>query len=492
MVCEYCSVCALCLTHSQQVDRNTPLDENPLGTGANESAVLRRVTSTLSAGLTAAHSTSGVSHQFAIDCTNTSFGTVLQEPTCSHLQLASRYDEEAGPIRSRSTSSATTPEERYRSFYPSAVHKRYGIIGLSGSDGMFGDYQSFFRTLDADEEHGVTSTNEDLTDLTAYEDISAAEPRDQVACDHSVHAFDAGSPLSEKDYGTRPLIDNGTHDCPPQREIEGKGVANSRSLPCTGKWRCCGCQRGHDIYRLGAGEHLISTLSCLCKHRSCRSCAFQGTVKQFAPIDDVTGVATIPVASDDGKNNQFGVVCRTCGLSWRAETVKKPKVHTLSRRRLSLLSMVNPLQTIQQLRRSRSMLYLGLSQNHRPGGARPPSGSLTSHSSMNLRSTSGLQTKGAKPKPKEQAQGAEVSFHSIECTCGTVTDSTSLCFQLVNTHETDGKVTGDGQGGKAPKAARRCGTPDLRAKGYGTPTLHLKGGPHPNPLRSNPVEKSWV
>src|SRR5690242_13236918 len=383
MVCEHCSVCALCLNRSQQINRNTPLGEETLVAGANESTVLGHITSTLSAGSTTVHSTSGASNRSSIDCTNTSFGTVLQEPTCAHIHPPSRYEEEADPSKSRSTFSASTTKERYRSFHPSALHKRYGMIALPGSDGMSGDYQSFLRTLDADDEHDVTTTNEYLTDLTAYEDISAAEPRNQVAYDPSVHAFDVGCPLSEKDHGTRPLIDNGTHDYPPQKETEEKGVANSRSLLCTGKWRCCGCQRGHDIYRLGAGEHLISTLSCLCKHRSCRSCTLQGTAKQFAPIDDVTGVATIPATSDDGKTNQFGVICRTCGLSWRAETVMKPKVHTLSRRRLSLLPMVNPLQTIQQLRRSRSMLYLGLSQNHRPGGVRPLSGSPTSHSSMN-------------------------------------------------------------------------------------------------------------
>jgi hypothetical protein len=42
----------------------------------------------------------------------------------------------------------------------------------------------------------------------------------------------------------------------------------------------------------------------------------------------------------------------------------------------------------------------------------------------------------------------------------------------------------------AVKAAEPKFTPELRAKGYGTPMLHLKSGSHPNPLLNSPVQES--
>jgi hypothetical protein len=36
-----------------------------------------------------------------------------------------------------------------------------------------------------------------------------------------------------------------------------------------GQWRCCKCKRGQDLHLNNQGQHLVSTLNCVCPHRSC-------------------------------------------------------------------------------------------------------------------------------------------------------------------------------------------------------------------------------
>ncbi|KAJ4984462.1 hypothetical protein SVAN01_10014 [Stagonosporopsis vannaccii] len=477
MVNKECSIYTLCSSRSQQINRSTTHDEEVLG----ESFTPPESRST-------AHSASRASDRSATGSANTRLSTVLQEFACSYERLTLRDEDEAAPSRGRSMSSHTIIDDRYRSFYPSATRKRFGITGLAGVDGMFGGCQSFLKSLDADDKHDMTTETLYCSELTAHHNHSVVEPSDQVVYDASAYAFDGGSPLLREYCDFHTLIKTGTHEGSPRKEGENGGVSNSELFQRTGKWRCCGCQRGHDIYRPGPDEHLISVLSCLCKHRSCRNCTFHGHIKRFAPIDDISGVASIPVTSDGGTTDRFGVVCHTCGLSWRTKTVQKTKTHVITRRRLSILSKKT--SPFQRLRHPQSMLYLGLSQSHRSDGARLPAGTSVSHPTMKLRSAVDSQNNGT--KPEEQAQGAEVRFHGIECTCGTVTDSTSLCFQLVDFSEAEPEVTANVRAGQFTEAATRCGMPELLTKRHDTPSLHLKGGPHPNPLFSNPVEDARV
>jgi hypothetical protein len=87
----------------------------------------------------------------------------------------------------------------------------------------------------------------------------------------------------------------------------------------------------------------------------------------------------------------------------------------------------------------------------------------------------------------EQAESVFVKFTRIKCTCGMITEASSLCFQIVDPPKDFREV----QCAKQVVARNVAGfgsTPEDRARGHGTPTLTLKGGRHPNPLRSNPVE----
>jgi hypothetical protein len=260
-----------------------------------------------------------------------------------------------------------------------------------------------------------------------------------------------------------------------------------------GRWRCCECRRGHEIYRFEAGQHLISILSCLCKHRSCRSCTFQGDLRRFAPINDDEGVAFVPVPEGNSKDVLFGVVCRTCGLSWRAKAVHeakhKRKMSSL-RHKLSVLpKKVNPLQ---KLRHTQSMMHLGFTRDSRPEVSELGNALTKSRSNVNLRSAASAQAKDE--TPEEQVEGIEVQFYGIECTCGTVTDASSICFQILEPSEADSKAKKAKPKGHVsaenPQVAELQSDPELHAKGHGTSMLHLKGGSHPNPLLSNPVGES--
>ncbi|KAF1929529.1 uncharacterized protein M421DRAFT_419319 [Didymella exigua CBS 183.55] len=249
-----------------------------------------------------------------------------------------------------------------------------------------------------------------------------------------------------------------------------------------GRWQCCECRRGHGVHRFEQGQQLINALNCLCPHRSCSNCTFQGRIKRFAPIYDVGGSALMPIAGDGDQILHMGIVCRYCGLSWQAQKSEAPRRRKSFRQRLSMLpKKINPMPT---LRHARSMIHLGLPRDPHSDDARPGTSLSTSRSFLNLRSASDAQRRES--KPERQTQAIQVRFYGIECTCGSVTDERDICFvflALPKARSNTGKR--EDTGCKVIHATEPPYLLELRVKGYGTPTLHLKGGSHPNPLMSN-------
>jgi hypothetical protein len=137
------------------------------------------------------------------------------------------------------------------------------------------------------------------------------------------------------------------------------------------------------------------------------------------------------------------------------------------------------------LRHARSMIHLGVPHDPQSDDRRPGTSLSTSRSFMNLRSVSDTQAR--EPKPKQQAPGVEVRFYGVECTCGHVTDERDICFVFFDLPKVKCDVGRNQPGDVVVDSPEPPYLPKLRSKGYGTPTLHLKGGAHPNPLMSNTV-----
>ncbi|UPX18021.1 uncharacterized protein EKO05_0008345 [Ascochyta rabiei] len=406
------------------------------------------------------HNERGAFYQFGANPTGIALSEVSRVPPRPLEQSSWRYGRDQAWKRDSSESLLSTPTDQQHSFNPNTASKRHGTIALSNFDSVLSSRRSSA-----------------VPDSILGQLEEAASERGRLNHPEGEEAQEVpASALHDQNADDAPVF-----------LLQEEHITISNDIPPIGKWRCCECQRGHEIYRFEAGQHLISILNCLCKHRSCRSCTFQGNVRRFAPIDDAAGVASVPVLEGDGRTIRFGVICRTCGLSWRAKRVEEAKRPGLLRRKLSILpKKVNPLH---KLRTTRSMIYLGISHDSRTDVGRPGSALSTSRSIFNLKSASDAQGKDA--KLAEQAQGAFVRFYGIECTCGSITNASSVCFQVVDTAEVndDGKPRGQSSV-QVTETAESCSTSELEAKGYGTPTLHLKGGLHPNPLRRNPVKRS--
>ncbi|KAF9692564.1 hypothetical protein EKO04_009437 [Ascochyta lentis] len=444
----------------------TPLDDRPTGHNAPSSF-----------------------YQFGANPTGIALSEMSRVPP-PPLEQSSRRDERDQVLRRDSSESlSSTSTYRQPSFDPSIASKRDGTIALSNFDSVLSSRRSSVVPENIVDQTGEPATERDSQSRPESEEVhegSAAVQHSQSANNASVLQPNTPPMAFGKDRDTSPLIDAGCDvdkcESPQQVHIE---ITND-ILPI-GKWRCCECQRGHEIYRFEAGQHLISILNCLCKHRSCKSCTFQGNVKRFAPIDDAAGVASIPVLEGDGRTIRFGVICRTCGLSWRAKRIQEAKPPGLLRRKLYILpKKVKPLH---KLRNTRSMIHLGFLPDSHTDVSRPGSASSTSRSILTLGSASDTQAKDT--KPTEQAQGVFVRFYGIECTCGSITNASSICFQVVDTAEVNGDGASKGQTGvEVIETAESRYTPEMKAKGYGTPFLHLNGRSHANPLRSNPVLQS--
>ena len=476
--------------YNQQINRDTASGNHKPTSGTIESREGPRTSVTPPNDLPTAHFAPSSSYWFGANPVDTDLSISLQEPAILLGQTSWRYESDPAPGRGRSRLPVGMFEDRYHSFSPSTANRRYGVIDIADFDNGSSGRRCSMATLGTEEQHDEATTD---TDRRSHPDsmVIQMKPKpvqqDQIARDAPALPPDIELAAFNDDHYASSFVDADLSEVPKWGNIQNEVVQINKDVPPVGKWRCCECQRGHDIYRFDTGERLVSILSCLCKHRSCRGCTFHGNVRRFAPIDDVSGVASVPVARENGRNNRFGVVCRTCGLSWRAETVKTPKRGDYLRQRLSILpKKVNPLH---KLRHTRSMVHLGLSREHHAYESRPGTALSTSRSVFNLRSASDSQAKGT--KPEEQAQGAEVRFYGIECICSTVTDSRSLCFQVVDVPEVgDAVVSRKKMRVEAAEAAGPKPTSDLRAKGHDRPMLHMKGGSHPNPLFSNPVLES--
>lgn len=388
--------------------------------------------------------------------------------------------------RSRSESPPNASKDWQGSLYTSVASKRNGMIGMSDFDQALDCQSSSALPFIGIERLGINPTGSGYQrglDGGIMPMASFSVRHDQAMGNDSRLLLNV---LSATTGGNRTVSSfiNAGHSQDDKRESPESGKNTTcESISPIGKWRCCKCQSGHQIYRFETGQHLISILNCPCKHRSCKSCTFQGNVRRFAPIDDTGGVASVPLPDDDGDTIRFGVICRTCGLSWRAERVKQPKRHVSLRRKLSVMPKAN---TLHRLRHTRSMIQLGFISESHPWESRPGTAMSKSRSIIDLKLASDSQAKGA--RVEGQARGAEVRFYGIECTCGSVTDTGSVCFQIVETPKVEDNVGSKGQISiEATGPAEPQSVLELRAKGYGTPTLHLRGGPHPNPLRSNPV-----
>ncbi|KAF1845779.1 uncharacterized protein K460DRAFT_338344 [Cucurbitaria berberidis CBS 394.84] len=241
-----------------------------------------------------------------------------------------------------------------------------------------------------------------------------------------------------------------------------------------GIWRCCKCHKGHDIYNFEKGAHLTSILNCVCTHRSCSNCTLDGLIKKFQPMNEPE---VVQLPEDGSKQVRFGVFCDGCGLSWRAQGVgkdlsKKSALHRISA--LPKLLAKRGAHPLEKLRHVKSMTNLSYPESDIPPSA--------SRSTLNLRVLSNEMTKGH----GKQAEFATVMFVGIQCTCGLVTDPSSLCFQLVDPPR-------DLPEARSAKTVAEStvptfnSTPEDLARGHGTPMLSLKGRQHVNPLMSNPI-----
>ncbi|KAF1943637.1 hypothetical protein EJ02DRAFT_373146 [Clathrospora elynae] len=276
------------------------------------------------------------------------------------------------------------------------------------------------------------------------------------------------------------LRDDGAVTTPSNNTVTFLHDDDEDALKPTGKWRCCKCHRGHDVYSFAKGRHPVSILNCVCTHRSCTKCTLKGLIKQFVPM---TEPEVVPLSEDSTKAIRFGVFCDGCGVSWRAQKVqdeatnKKKAKSTLLRisaipRRLTHRG-AHPLERI---RSSQSMHNLSLPRRDTPLAA--------SKSVLNLRALSNEMEK----EHGEQAELVSVRFAGIRCTCGLITDhTTSLCFQVVDPPKDFHNVQFAQQMTHRHVAGFTSTLKD-EARGHRTPTITLMGSSHPNPLMSNPVK----
>lgn len=250
-----------------------------------------------------------------------------------------------------------------------------------------------------------------------------------------------------------------------------------------GEWVCCVCGTSNDVH-IYPGAHPLGALACDCLHKPCHACKVSGQVKPFLPM---TEPAMVPCgdstfnsdrANDNGKGKgkatttkanelRFGIICPSCGLSWRARESGKRFSKTLRKMpSVSLHRATYPAPPGEnKLRKSRSTLVLGNKRIVTPPGTATPA---------------------------KQAEYAAVRFSGVTCTCGTNIELVSaLCFQIVgeqvDQREREAERKEKGLWVKAGNSVGWTTTPELKAKGHGTPVLRIRGVEHPNPLRSCPV-----
>lgn len=258
---------------------------------------------------------------------------------------------------------------------------------------------------------------------------------------------------------------------PPQ---DGQG----NDLNPLGTWRCCKCKRGHDIHHFADGEHPISTLNCVCTHRSCADCTFDGDIRRFQPMKEPE---IVQLSEDKSNEIRFGVVCDACGLSRRAKDVSHDTHKSTTIQRISAVPKRLAKRRAYPRGRLRHSRSLGdISED----SALPDTTTPILCSTLNLRALSDEMEKGH----GKQAECTTVRFTGLKCSCGAYTCATSLCFQVVVPPQ-DGEEAVSG----GSRLLQLQSTPTDRARGHGTPVLTLKGRDHPNPLMSSPVlQGDWT
>jgi hypothetical protein len=263
--------------------------------------------------------------------------------------------------------------------------------------------------------------------------------------------------------------------------VPPKAISHER-LPTT--WYCCVCEDTHAVHLQAKGPHPIGRLGCECSHRPCQDCEFSGYIEMYCPVDEEP--ALVHMSGDKDDVIKFGAICRGCGFSWRAQLVQKEmsKMRSALHKISGLPKKLNRSRSLQKLRQaSASMVNL----------SRPKHSLSKTRSFGNLRSVSETK-KMVETSTKEvggQANSAKVRFFGIMCVCGRITESESVCFQITDvpwgTPEADLERT------KA-EIRERVGItspPELQQKGHRDRFISLKGGEHPNPLLSSPVDEFW-
>jgi len=213
-------------------------------------------------------------------------------------------------------------------------------------------------------------------------------------------------------------------------------------------WKCCNCKRQHK-FRLHSGKHPAGSFFCSCTHKPCEHCHFAGSLKYFVPIQEPFTIVT--PNSDKGEGIPYGVICRNCGVSWRAKsTLPPPKTSTKETKIMRCPTRFLSLPTMSdRAHKRRSLFDFGQVYN-------------TSQSRTKLL---------IGPAGDTAIRSTEIQFSGLKCSCGSVSKvDTSFCFRIA---KDDKSGLGDGQ--RDPLSY------------HDGPTIDIRGVRHPNPLRSNPV-----
>ncbi|OAL53251.1 hypothetical protein IQ07DRAFT_355075 [Pyrenochaeta sp. DS3sAY3a] len=255
------------------------------------------------------------------------------------------------------------------------------------------------------------------------------------------------------------------------------------SLEGFGAWGCCECDTTSGVQGTDDKQHPATALKCKCGHHCCVNCTLKGAqIKKFQPMNEPE---VVQLSEDANKDVRFGVFCSGCGTAWRAVEVETAAPKKTALQRISALPkrlLKHGMQPLEKLRHSSSLSNLS-SPDTAPASASVAK-ATPSPSTFNLRALSNEMEESV----GKQADLATVQFTGLQCTCGVVTDGSSLCFQIfdppVDFYEAEFKKLMEGR-----RVAGFGTTPEDQARGHGTPTLTLKGISHPNPLRSAPVQE---
>lgn len=250
-----------------------------------------------------------------------------------------------------------------------------------------------------------------------------------------------------------------------------------------GAWGCCECDTTHGVQGTDNRQHPATTLKCNCGHHSCVNCTLKGQIKKFQPMNEPE---VVQLSEDANKDVRFGVFCSGCGTAWRAVKVETATPKKTALQRISALPkrlLKHGMHPLEKLCHSSSLSNMS-SPDTTASASVPAAQPTSSASTFNLRALSNEMEEGH----GKQADLATVQFTGLLCTCGGVTDISSLCFQIfdppVDFYEAEFKKLMEGR-----RVAGFGTTPEDQARGHGTPTLTLKGISHPNPLRSAPVQE---